>query len=130
MEDPLGFYNLFKDKGSFRFGPNTSEKYILASRIFTEKLVKSSISVKVDRKLINRKIKFVDGFFIINYISKKRIIKIDNIISCSKEGKLIRINIKTRILNVYFKNLTDSIIFHVVIDGLLKKRIYYERNDY
>ena len=107
-----------------------TEKYILASRIFTEKLVKSSISVKVDRKLINHKIKFVDGFFIINYISKKRIIKIDNIISCSKEGKLIRIDIKTRILNIYFKNLTDSIIFHIVIDGLLKKIIYYERNDY
>ena len=129
MEDPLGFYILFKDQGSFKFGPNTPEKYILASKIFTEKLVKSSVSVKVDRKLIKRKIKFVDGVLTINSISK-RIIKLDNIISCSKEGKLIRINIKTRILNVYFKNLTDSIIFHVVIDGLLKKRIYYERNDY
>ena len=130
MEDPLGFYILFKDQGSFKFGPNTPEKYILASKIFTEKLVKSSISVKINRKLINRKLKFVDGILTINSISKKRIIKLDNIISCSKEGKLIRINIKTRILNVYFKNLTDSIIFHVVIDGLLKKRIYYERNDY
>ena len=62
MEEPLAFSSLFKDQGSFKFGVNTSDKYILASKIFTEKLVKSSISVKVNRKILKRKIKFVDGF--------------------------------------------------------------------
>jgi len=124
------FYSLFKDQGSFKFGVNTSDKYILASKIFTEKLVKSSIYVKVNRKILKRKIKFVDGFITLNSISKKRIIKIDDIISCSIEGKLIRIKIKIRIIYIYFKNLTESIIFHLVIDGLLKNRLYYEINDY
>ena len=130
MEEPLAFYSLFKDQGSFKFGVNTSDKYILASKIFTEKLVKSSIPVKVNRKILKRKIKFVDGFITLNSISKKRIIKINDIITCSIEGKLIRLNIKRRIIYIYFKKLTESIIFHVVIDGLLKNRLYYEINDY
>jgi len=130
MEDPLAFYSLFKDQGSFKFGVNTSDKYILASKIFTEKLVKSSIYVKVNRKILKRKIKFVDGFITLNSISKKRIIKIDDIISCSIEGKLICIKIKIRIIYISFKNLTESRIFHLVIDGLLKNRLYYEINDY